>query len=74
MTDPPLVLDVEVVSRSDGRFQLEDRQSHLASMSGVHIDMGLLRRRKVPRRDDLADQQEDAPLRSRPVAQSRHRA
>ena len=40
MTDPPLVLDVELVSRSDGRFQLEDRQSHLASMSGVHIDMG----------------------------------
>lgn len=40
MTDPPLVLDVELVSRSDGHFQLEDRQSHLASMSGVHIDMG----------------------------------
>ncbi len=40
MTDPPLELDVIVVSRSDGRFELEDRQSHLASMSGANIDMG----------------------------------
>ncbi len=39
-TDPPLSLDVQIVSRSDGRFELEDRQSHLASMSGVRIEMG----------------------------------
>jgi microcystin degradation protein MlrC len=39
-TDPPLPLDVKLISRSDGRFELEDRHSHLASMSGVHIDMG----------------------------------
>jgi microcystin degradation protein MlrC len=39
-TDPPLSLDVQLVSRSDGRFELEDRQSHLASMSGVRIEMG----------------------------------
>ena len=26
--------------RSDGRFTLEDRQSHLAASQGVHIDMG----------------------------------
>jgi len=39
-TDPPLALDVTLVSRSDGRFELEDRQSHLASMSGVRIEMG----------------------------------
>jgi microcystin degradation protein MlrC len=40
LTDPPLELDVSFISRSDGRFQLEDRESHLASMCGVHIDMG----------------------------------
>jgi len=40
LTDPPLALEVELVSRSDGRFELEDRQSHLASMSGVRIEMG----------------------------------
>jgi microcystin degradation protein MlrC len=39
-TDPPLELDVTLVSRSDGRFELEDRESHLASMYGVRIDMG----------------------------------
>jgi len=40
LTDGPLRLDVELVSRSDGRFKLEDRHSHLASMNGIHIDMG----------------------------------
>jgi microcystin degradation protein MlrC len=40
LTDPPLALEIELVSRSDGRFELEDRQSHLASMSGVRIEMG----------------------------------
>ncbi len=39
--DPgPVTLEVQLVSTSDGRFDLEDRQSHLASMRGVHIDMG----------------------------------
>jgi microcystin degradation protein MlrC len=39
--DPgPLPLDVDVVSTSDGRFDLEDLQSHLASMRGRHIEMG----------------------------------
>ena len=33
-------LEVEVISSSDGRFVLEDRHSHLASMNGIHIDMG----------------------------------
>lgn len=36
----PLPLEVELVSRSDGRFELEDRQSHLASMLGKSIEMG----------------------------------
>lgn len=36
----PVELDAELISRRDGRFTLEDRQSHLASIAGVHIDMG----------------------------------
>ncbi|MFN0052231.1 MAG: M81 family metallopeptidase [Planctomycetales bacterium] len=36
----PLTLEVELVSTSDGRFELEDRHSHLASMSGNQFDMG----------------------------------
>jgi microcystin degradation protein MlrC len=36
----PVELQATVVSRSDGKFTLEDKQSHLASMNGVHIDMG----------------------------------
>jgi microcystin degradation protein MlrC len=36
----PLALEVELVSRSDGRFSLEDAHSHLASMAGTSIDMG----------------------------------
>ena len=40
LTEGPIDLDVELLSTSDGRFQLEDRHSHLASMMGVNIDMG----------------------------------
>ena len=36
----PLALDVELVSKSDGRFTLEDTQSHLASLFGREIEMG----------------------------------
>jgi len=36
----PLHLEVEFVSRSDGRFALEDPNSHLASMCGSRFDMG----------------------------------
>jgi microcystin degradation protein MlrC len=46
----PLRLDVEFVSRSDGRFALEDPNSHLASMCGSHFDMGpcaVVRHRRV---------------------------
>ncbi|MBL4574642.1 MAG: M81 family metallopeptidase [Opitutaceae bacterium] len=35
-----ITLDPELVSVSDGRFTLEDPHSHLASMSGLHIEMG----------------------------------
>lgn len=39
--DPgPVTVDVEILGRSDGRFTLEDRQSHLASIQGIHADMG----------------------------------
>jgi len=36
----PIELDLEIVSRSDGKFELEDARSHMASMGGVHIEMG----------------------------------
>ena len=36
----PLELAVTLVSRHHGRFDLEDKHSHLASMSGLHFDMG----------------------------------
>jgi microcystin degradation protein MlrC len=39
--DPgPVALEATLLSRSDGRFTLEDRNSHLAAMQGIHIDMG----------------------------------
>lgn len=39
--DPgPVEIAATFVSRSDGRFELEDKNSHLASMHGMHIDMG----------------------------------
>lgn len=36
----PVELAVTVASTSDGKFELEDIHSHLASMRGRHIDMG----------------------------------
>jgi microcystin degradation protein MlrC len=36
----PLGLDVAVVGRSDGGFELEDLRSHLIASQGRHIDMG----------------------------------
>ncbi len=36
----PLRLRVRLVSRTDGNFRLEDRQSHQASMGGVEVAMG----------------------------------
>ncbi len=39
--DPgPLELEVELISTSDGRFELEDKHSHLASMCGDRFEMG----------------------------------
>lgn len=36
----PLSLEVEVLSHSNGKFELEDKQSHLASMCGDSFEMG----------------------------------
>lgn len=39
--DPgPVAMEATLLHRSDGDFELEDRQSHLASMGGVHVRMG----------------------------------
>jgi microcystin degradation protein MlrC len=39
--DPgPVELELTLVSRSNGDFELEDVHSHMASMSGTHIAMG----------------------------------
>lgn len=36
----PLEVTAELVHLSDGKFELEDHNSHLASIAGIHIDMG----------------------------------
>ena len=36
----PLTLELELLRCGDGKFALEDKQSHLASMSGDRFDMG----------------------------------
>ena len=36
----PVTGEVVFISRSDGKFVLEDKQSHAASMGGVNMDMG----------------------------------
>ena len=41
LSDDPLTLEVEVLSLSDGEFDLENPNSHLASMVGLHVSMGL---------------------------------
>ncbi len=39
--DPgPVTLEVEKLSESDGNYTLEDRHSHMAGSSGIHIAMG----------------------------------
>lgn len=39
--DPgPVTLTVRLVSKSDGRFDLEDRHSHMVAAGGIHIAMG----------------------------------
>jgi microcystin degradation protein MlrC len=40
LDDGPVELDVELVALNDGRFELEDKNSHLASMCGDAFDMG----------------------------------
>ncbi|MBL9130833.1 MAG: M81 family metallopeptidase [Verrucomicrobiaceae bacterium] len=40
LDEGPLELDVELIALHDGRFELEDKNSHLASMCGDAFDMG----------------------------------
>ena len=40
LDEGPLELEVELISRNGGRFELENKQSHLASMCGDFFDMG----------------------------------
>jgi len=40
LDEGPLELEVELVALNDGRFELEDKNSHLASMCGDVFDMG----------------------------------
>jgi microcystin degradation protein MlrC len=40
LDEGPVQLTVTLVSRSDGRFELEDLNSHLAGFKGRHIEMG----------------------------------
>ena len=40
LDEGPVSLEVELRSRSDGKFQLEDLHSHLAASQGRNIDMG----------------------------------
>ena len=40
LDEGPVTLEVEVRSRSDGRFTLEDIRSHLAASQGCNIEMG----------------------------------
>jgi microcystin degradation protein MlrC len=37
---PPLPVEARFVSRTDGRFVLEDRNSHMVASTGVNINMG----------------------------------
>jgi len=40
LDEGPVTLDVQFVSRSDGRFTLEDAKSHMAAWQGQTVDMG----------------------------------
>ena len=40
LDEGPLNLETELLSRSNGRFELEDKKSHMASMVGDFADMG----------------------------------
>ncbi len=72
--DPgPVTLEVTLVSRSNGRFDLEDIHSHLASMLGRHIAMGdcaVVRHRGLT----ILLTSKNPAVRSGPVAQSGNRA
>ena len=73
--DPgPVTLEVELVSRSDGVFELEDKNSHLVGSLGKIIHMGPSAVVQASRPHHPAHQQEAAALRSGPMAQPGHQS
>lgn len=40
LDEGPVAVNAQLVSRNGGAFELEDKQSHLAAMSGARFDMG----------------------------------
>ena len=70
--DAPVELDVTLVSLSDGRFTLEDRNSHLAASQGTSSRWGLRGRHRRRQDHDSLDQSEDAALRPRTIEVARH--
>lgn len=41
LSDGPITLECKLLRLSDGNFELEDKQSHLASLCGDRFDMGM---------------------------------
>lgn len=40
LDEGPVSVEATLLTRSNGRFTLEDRNSHLAAMQGINVDMG----------------------------------
>ena len=73
--DPgPVTLEVELISRSDGVFELEDKNSHLVGSLGKIIRMGPSAVVQPSRPHHPAHQQEAAALRPGPMAQPGHQS
>jgi hypothetical protein len=69
LAEGPVELDVDLVSLSNGKFELEDRHSHLASMSGVCRHGPAV---VSSRHHHFADEQKDAPVSTWDNAQPGH--
>ena len=74
LDDGPVRLEVELQSRSDGQFQLEDIHKSSRGIAGADDPNGSMCSCRPWRRNDFADQPENAALRSRSAAQPRYRA
>jgi microcystin degradation protein MlrC len=47
LDEGPVAVEARLLTRSNGRFTLEDRNSHLAAMQGINVDMGPCRVARV---------------------------